>query len=90
MSIQAFLNVFDKHLFKTKTNDILAYQLLKSVNLSTHHEELIKATIQDLQYNIMNDQLKKTSVMPQDRSQQKLRTLLKLKKPSWEKNSAIW
>ena len=26
----------------------------------THHEELIKALIQDLQYNIMKDQLKKT------------------------------
>ena len=90
MSIQALLNVFDKRLFKTKTYDILAYQLLNSLNLSTHHEELIKATIQDFQYNIMKDQLKKTSVMPQDRSQQKQRTLLRLKKTSWEKNSAIW
>ena len=66
MPIQAFLNEFDKHLFKTKTygismsDNILVYQLLKSANLSTHHEELIKATIPDLQYNIMKDQLKKT------------------------------
>ena len=42
------------------SDDILAYQLLNSANLSTHHEELIKATIPDLQYNIMKDQLKKT------------------------------
>ena len=42
------------------SDDILAYQLLKSANMSTHHEELIKATIPDLQYNIMKDQLQKT------------------------------
>ena len=66
MSFQPFLNEFDKRRFKTKTydttmsDDILAYQLLKSANLSTHYEELIKATIPDLQYNIMKDQLQKT------------------------------
>ena len=60
-SIQACLDEFDKQLFKTTmSDDILAYQLLNSANLSTHHEELIKATIPDLQYNIMKDQLKKT------------------------------
>ena len=65
MSIQAFLHEFDKCLFKTKTysitmsDTILAYQLLKSANLSTHHEELIKATIPDLQYSIIKDHLKK-------------------------------
>ena len=47
MSIQVFLNELYKHLFKKKTygktmsDDILAYQLLKSPNLSTHLEELI-------------------------------------------------
>ena len=64
------------------SDDILAYLLLESANLSTHREELIKATIPDLQYNIVIDQLKKHSVMSRDRSQQKQRTLLKLKKPS--------
>ena len=79
MSIQAFLNEFNKHLFTTKTygttksDYILAYQLLKSANLSTHHEKLIKATIPDLQYNIKKVQLKKHSMMPQDRSKQKQR-----------------
>ena len=80
MSIQVFLNEFNKHLFKTKTygttmlDYILAYQLLKSANLSTHHEELIKATIPDLQYNIKKVQLKKRSMMSQDRrSKQKQR-----------------
>ena len=66
MSIHAYLNEFNKRLFKTKSygtvmsDDILAYRLLKSTNLSSYHEELVKATILDLQYNIMKDQLKKT------------------------------
>ena len=57
MSIQAFLNEFDKHLFKTKTygptmsDEILAYQLLKSENLSSHHEKLIKKTIPNYLHN---------------------------------------
>ena len=88
MPIQAFLNEFDKHLFKTKTygismsDNILVYQLLKSANLSTHHEELIKATIPDLQYNIMKDQLKKTLSDASRQVPTKQRTLLKLKKLS--------
>ena len=41
-------------------DNILAYRLLKSVNLSSYYEELVKAAIPDLQYNIMKDQLKKT------------------------------
>ena len=66
MSIQAFLNEFDKRLYKTKSygtvqsDDILAYCLFKSANLSNNHEELIKATILELKYNMMNYQLKKT------------------------------
>ena len=66
MSIQAFLNESDKELFKTKlfgtemSDDILAYRLLKAANLSNHHKELIKATIPDLKYDLMKDQLKKT------------------------------
>ena len=66
VSIQAYLNEFDMRFFKTKSygtvmsDDILAYRLLKSANLSSFHEELVKATILDLQYNIMKDQLKKT------------------------------
>ena len=64
-SIQAFLNEFDKRLLKTKSlgtvtsDDILAYSMLKAANLSNYHEKLIKATIPDLQYDLMN-QLKKT------------------------------
>ena len=41
-------------------DDVLAYRLLKSANLSNYHEELIKATIPDLEFDIMTYQLKKT------------------------------
>ena len=55
MSIQAFLNEFDRRLYETKSygtvqsDDILPYCLLKSANLSKNHE-LIKATIPELKY----------------------------------------
>ena len=62
VSIQAYINEFDMRFFKTKSygtvmsDDTLAYRLLKSVNLSTYHEELVKATIPDWQYDITKDQ----------------------------------
>ena len=65
MSIQAFLNEFDKRLYKTKSyvtvqsDNILAYHLLKLATLSNNHEELIKATIPELKYDLMKDHLKK-------------------------------
>ena len=66
MSIQSFLNELEERLFKTKSygsvtsEDVLAYRLLKSANLSNHHKQLIKATLPELQYDLMKDQLKKT------------------------------
>ena len=66
MSIQSFLNEFEKRLVKTKSygsvmsEDVLACRLLKSANLSNHHEQLIKATLPQLQSDLMKDQLKKT------------------------------
>ena len=62
MSIQTFLKEFDKRLYKTKSygtvqsDDILAYRLLNSANLSNNHKELIKATIPELKYDLMKDQ----------------------------------
>ena len=41
-------------------DDILAHRSLKSPNLSSCHKEFGKATIPNLQYDIMKDQLKKT------------------------------
>ena len=66
MSIQTYLNEFDKRLLKTMSSGtvmsdgILAYRLLKSSNLSSHQEELVNTTMPDLKYDIMKDQLKKT------------------------------
>ena len=63
---QVFLNEFDRRLYKTKSygtvqsDDILAYRLLKSANLSNNREEPIKATIPELKYDLIKDQLKKT------------------------------
>ena len=66
MSIQAFLNEFDKRLYKMKSygtvqsDDKLAYDLLKSDHLSNNHKELIKVTIPELKYDLIKDQVKKT------------------------------
>ena len=61
MSIHTYLNEFEKKWFKIKTHgtlmsdDLLAYRLLRSANLSSCHEELIKATIAALQYDLMTN-----------------------------------
>ena len=64
-SIQKFLNEFEKRYNEiksfetTKSDDILAYRLLKSANLPEQHEQLAKATVSDLKYDLMKDQLKR-------------------------------
>ena len=64
-SMQEFLNEFTRRYNETKSfgttmsDDILAYRLLKSANLSEKHEQLAKATISDLKFDVMKDQLKK-------------------------------
>ena len=66
-SMEEFLNKFTcrynitKSFGTTMSDDILAYPLLKSANLSEQHEQLAKATISDLKFDIMKDQLKKVS-----------------------------
>ena len=62
------------------SDNILVYQLLKSANLSTHHEELIKATIPDLQCNIMNDRLKKTFINALRQVPTKTEDIIKIEK----------
>ena len=42
------------------SEDNLAYRLLKSAKLSHEHEQLIRATLPELQYDSMKDQLKNT------------------------------
>ena len=60
-SMQEFLNEFTRRYNKTKSygttmsEDILAYRLLKSANLSEQHEQLAKATASDLKFDVMKD-----------------------------------
>ena len=58
------LNKFDKRLFKSTvmSDDILAQpqvtKISQFIQLSSYHEELVKATIPDLQYNIIERSVK--------------------------------
>ena len=55
-SIREFINDFEKRLYKVKAigvtipDDMLAFRLMKSVNLDTQKEQLVKATITELKY----------------------------------------
>ena len=68
ISIQAFLNEFDKRLYKTKSYGTVQFKWyssygtvkLKSANLSNNHEELKKATLPELKCDLVKDQLRKT------------------------------
>ena len=65
LSIPEYINEFEKSLCKVKnygaemSDNILAYSLLKNANVKQSKEQLIKATISDLRYNLMKEQLKK-------------------------------
>ena len=65
MSMKDYMIEFERLLSKTKAHgsnmseDILAYRLLRSANISQHHEQLARATISDLNYQNMKLQLKK-------------------------------
>ena len=64
--IRDFLTEFEKRYHKTKnhgtiwSDDLLAYRLLKSANLTTRDEQLVKATIGELKYDIVKTKLIKT------------------------------
>lgn len=65
MLMKDFIIEFERLLSKTKSygttmsEDILAYRLLKSANLSAREQQLTRATIQDLTYDSMKLQLMK-------------------------------
>ena len=58
-----FLNEFKKHYYKTKShntkwsNDLLASPLLKSANLTVRDEQLVKATNDELKFDIVKTRL---------------------------------
>ena len=80
MSIQAYLNEFDKRLFKTKfycaemADDILIYRLLKSANFSSYHEELVKQPYLICNMTLWKISSRRSSVMHQGKFQQNQRT----------------
>ena len=55
--MQQFIADFDQTCNKLKRhgiticNDLLGFKLLKAANLSSHHEQLIKATITEVSYD---------------------------------------
>ena len=61
LPIPEYIIGFEKRLPKVKnygaemSDDILAYHLLKNANLKQSKEQLIKATISDLRYNLMKE-----------------------------------
>ena len=63
-SIQEFLVEFDQRFNKlrrhqtTISEDLLGFKLLKSANLSDHHEQLIKATISCIDYENIKKKIK--------------------------------
>ena len=64
-SIHDFLTEFEKRLHKTRTygttmsDNLLAYHLLKAANLTMRDEQLVKATITKLNYEIVKSKLTK-------------------------------
>ena len=62
-TIRNFLTEFEKRFHKTRSygtvtwDDFLAYHLIKSANLTTRDEQLVKATINALSYDIVKSKL---------------------------------
>ena len=62
-TIRNFLTEFEKHFHKTRSygtvmpDDLLVYCLIKSANLTTRDEQLVKATINELSYDIVKSKL---------------------------------
>ena len=65
MSIKDYIIEFERRLSKTKSlgtnmsEDILAYRVLKSANISEHHQQLARATLSKFDYESMKKQLNK-------------------------------
>ena len=65
MSISDYIIQFEQLYNKAKTHKmeildgVLAYRLLNSANLSEQHKQLVRATVSEMKYSIMKEQLKK-------------------------------
>ena len=65
MSIADYVIKFEQLYFKAKSfkmeilDGVLAYRLLNSANLTIEQKQLVKATVNKMDYTVMKDQLKK-------------------------------
>ena len=65
MTISDYIIHFERLYNKAKSHSmeihegVLAYRLLNSANLSENHKQLVRATLSEMKYNKMKDQLKK-------------------------------
>lgn len=61
MNISGYVIKFEQFYFKAKSfhmemqDDVLAYKLLKSANLTNEQKQLVKATVSKMDYQIMKD-----------------------------------
>ena len=64
MSISDYIIQFEKLHTNAKSHKmeipdtVLTYRLLNSANLFEHHKQLVRATVTDMKYSVMKDQLK--------------------------------
>ena len=65
MTVSDYIIEFERLYNKAKQHrmglpdGVLAYRFLNSVNISSHHVQLVRATLSELSYQSMKDQLKK-------------------------------
>ena len=65
MTVSDYIIEFEHLYIKAKQHKmelpdgVLAYRVLNSANISSHHKQLVRATLPELNYQSMKDQLKK-------------------------------
>ena len=65
MSIADYIIQFERLHIKAKSHSmeihdgVLAYRLLNGANLSESHKQLVRATLREMKYDTMKEQLKK-------------------------------
>ena len=64
-SVKSFIEECEKKYYKVKAHnityseDVLGFRLLKAANLSSRDEQLVKATVSEMKYCVIKEQLKK-------------------------------
>ena len=69
MTIKNSIIEFERLYHKMRNYDmglpdgVLAYKFLNNANISEHHKQLVRATLNELKYNTLNKKLKKCLVI---------------------------